>query len=368
VILKIRFNYIIYFLKSVIIIKKGLGLHRRDFLKASLFVGAPLFAKRNDKLHFFFPKKPFEYFHKKSKNAKYRVMIIGGIHGNEMGAYKAADILIDAKLKKGELLIIPRSNFTSILANVRGYNGDMNRKFDTISKKDADFYYVELLKEAILNYKPDVLISIHDGYGFNIENKMAWGQSVVIDELRYKNFDLFKEASFVQNNANRYLKRKLSLINTRTFSSHIHDEQKKALTGWCLEHNIKAFCIEASKQLPTLEEKIKTHLAMLREFFKLYEVEIEGFDEMIKNPDKFLDKRRVEAKVRINNQIYTFSNTKKLKLPKKSQIEFLSFNGGRGSFAIPRGINLNWSKFYATNLNIDIKNDFEKQFRLKIRS
>jgi len=187
-------------------------VNRRDFLKASLFVGAPLFAKRSDKLHFFFPKKPFEYFHKTSKNAKFKVMLIGGIHGNEMGAYKAADMLIDAKLKKGELFIIPRSNFTSILADVRGYNGDMNRKFATISKKDPDFHYVELLKEAILDYKPDVLISMHDGYGFNSENKRAWGQSVVIDELQYKNFNLFKEASFVQTNANRYLKRKLSLI------------------------------------------------------------------------------------------------------------------------------------------------------------
>ena len=342
-------------------------MKRRDFLKASLFVGMPLFAKRSNRIHFFFPQKPFQYFRKTSNNSKFRVMLIGGIHGNEMGAYKAADMLINSNLKKGELFIIPRSNFTSILADVRGYNGDMNRKFENISKKDPDFYYVELLKEAILDYKPDVLISMHDGYGFNLENKRAWGQSVVIDEIKYKNFNLFKEADFVRRNANLYLEKKLSLINTHTFSGHIHDEQKKALTGWCLKHNIKAFCIEASKQLPSLNEKIKTHLTMLREFFKLYDIEVKELDEMIKNPNKFLDTRNVEAKVKINGKIYTFNQNKKIILPEKSEIEFLSFNGPRGSFAVPKGVNLNWKRFYAKNIHIDIKNDFEKKFTLNIR-
>ena len=354
---------------DIIINKKGQKLKRRNFLKTSIFFAAtPLFAKTKNKPHFLFPKKPFEFYHLKSKHPTFRVMLIGGIHGNEMGAYKAVDMLVDATLKKGELFIIPRSNFTSILADVRGYNGDMNRKFAYISKKDADYYYVELLKEAILDYKPDVLISMHDGFGFNIENKRAWGQSVVIDEIRYKNFNLFSEANFVKNNANIYLHKKLGLINTKTFTSHIHDEQKKALTAWCLEHGIKAFCIEASKQLPSLAEKIKTHLVMLREFFKLYGIEVEELDEMIKNPNRFLDNRNIETKIKINNTIYTFKHSKTIKVPKNSEIKIVAFNGPRGSFAIPKGVNLNWTKFYANNLDIAVKNDFKEKFSIKIRS
>ena len=344
-------------------------MDRRKFLKISSILGAtPLFAKTNDRLFFKFPSKPFEYYHLKSKNPKFKVMLIGGIHGNEMGAYKAADMLINATLQKGELLIIPRSNFTSILADVRGYNGDMNRKFAYISKKDPDYHYVELLKSAILEYKPDVLISMHDGYGFNIENKRAWGQSVVIDELRYKNFNLFSEANFVKNHANIYLKNKLGLINTRTFTSHIHDEQKKALTGWCLEHGIKAFCIEASKQLPTLEEKIKTHLVMLREFFKIYDVQIKELDEMIKYPKKFIDNSTPLITLKINNKIYKYQSNKKIKVPQKSYIEVVSINGIRGSFAIPLGVNLNWKTFYSKYVTIEVKNDFEKKYNIKIWS
>ena len=344
---------------------------RRKFLKASLLssvFGTHLFAKNLHKSHFTLPKKPFEFFHKRGKSSKFRVMLIGGIHGNEMGAYKAADMLIDATLEKGELLIIPRSNFTSILADVRGYNGDMNRKFEYISKKDPDFYYVELLKSAILHYKPDVLISMHDGYGFNIENKRDWGQSVVIDEKQYKNFNLYTEAEFVRTHANIYLHKKLSLINTRTFTSHIHDEQKKALTGWCLKHGIKAFCIEASKQLPSVEEKIKTHLIMLREFFKLYDVKIKELNEMIKRPYKFMDKRGVEVIVEINSQKYRYKRSKFLRVPRGSNIKIVQINGPRGAFVVPRHINLNWHSFYAPHLELDVKNDYQKLFNLKIRA
>ena len=344
---------------------------RRTFLKASLFssvFATPLFSKEFYKSHFILPKKPFEYFHKKGKHSKFKVMLIGGIHGNEMGAYKAADMLIDATVEEGELLIIPRSNFTSVLANVRGYNGDMNRKFEKISKKDPDFYYVELLKSAILHYKPDVLISMHDGYGFNIENKKDWGQSVVIDEKQYKHFNLYTEADFVRSHANIYLRKKLSLVNTKTFTSHIHDEQKKALTGWCLEHGIKAFCIEASKQLSSVDEKIKTHLIMLREFFKLYGVKIKELNEMIKKPSKFIDKRSAEIVVEINSQKYRYKKSAFLKVPRGSNVKIVSINGPRGAFVVPRHINLNWQSFHAPYVELDVKNDYKKLFNLKIKA
>ena len=344
-------------------------MDRRKFLKVSSIMSAtPLFAKNDERLFFKFPKKPFEYYHKKSKNSKFKVMLIGGIHGNEPGAYKAADMLVNATLKKGELLIIPRSNFTSILADVRGYNGDMNRKFSAISKKDPDYYYVNLLKSAILDYKPDVVISMHDGYGFYIKNKRAWGQSIVIDEKKYKNFNLFSEANFVKNHANIYLKYKLGVNNTKTFSSHIHDEQKKALTGWCLENGVKAFCIEASKQLPSLKEKIRTHLVILREFFKLYDVEVAEMDAMIKHPEKFVSDIMPLVELEINGKKEKIFASKNIKVPKGSEIIVCNIKGSRGSFAIPMGVNLNWTSFHAKKLNITVKNDFEKKFNIKIWS
>ena len=344
-------------------------MKRRDFLK---ILGAfsvsvnPLFAS-DGRLKIILPAKKMEYYHLKGKQKGGRVLIVGGIHGNEIGAYKAADLLIDQELKKGELLIIPRSNFTSILADVRGYNGDMNRKFDYIKHNDPDLPFVGFLKDAILSYKPDVVISMHDGFGFATKSKRAWGQSVVIDEMNYKNFDLYTPAKFVLDNANRYLRYKLGLINTKTFTGNIHPEQKKAMTGWCLEHNIKAFCIEASKQLPSIKEKVYTHLVMLREFFKLYNIEFDGgMDRIISNID-LSKKENPKVIFDINGRKITVKNNKTLKVKKGSIITVDQIDGIRGDFIVPHGVSLNWRSFYFRNLRFSVKRDYQKLFSIDIK-
>ena len=71
------------------------------------------------------------------------MMIIGGIQGDEPGGYIAADLYADMLLEKGNLIVIPRANFYSIKKNMRGVDGDMNRKFatETPEKKRLRFPY-----------------------------------------------------------------------------------------------------------------------------------------------------------------------------------------------------------------------------------
>jgi predicted deacylase len=58
------------------------------------------------------------------------IMLIGGIQGDEPGSYLTADLYADIHLKKGNLIVVPRANFYSILLSRReGLTGDMNRKF-----------------------------------------------------------------------------------------------------------------------------------------------------------------------------------------------------------------------------------------------
>jgi len=78
------------------------------------------------------------------------LMLIGGIQGNEPGGFLSADSYADMKLKKGNLIVVPRANFYSIIMNDRGPNGDMNRKFthedSSISMEDK---IVTILKNLI---------------------------------------------------------------------------------------------------------------------------------------------------------------------------------------------------------------------------
>ncbi|MCK5254727.1 MAG: succinylglutamate desuccinylase/aspartoacylase family protein, partial [Deltaproteobacteria bacterium] len=109
------------------------------------------------------------------------LLIIGGIQGNEPGGYLAADLYVDMSLRKGNLIVVPRANFHSILRNQRGVNGDMNRKFADFSEKDSDNKIVNVLRELIA--ESDYLLNLHDGSGFysekwesDLRNPKRYGQ------------------------------------------------------------------------------------------------------------------------------------------------------------------------------------------------
>ena len=65
-------------------------------------------------------------------------MLIGGIQGNEPGGFLSADLYADMSLEKGNLIVVPRANFYSILLNKRGPHGDMNRK--RLSSKSSRWF------------------------------------------------------------------------------------------------------------------------------------------------------------------------------------------------------------------------------------
>ncbi|MEO2068835.1 MAG: M14/M99 family metallopeptidase [Desulfurobacteriaceae bacterium] len=357
------------------------NIRRREFVKTFLtflgvspFLQEEAFGKGIKKgIHVRLPKISFETTYLQGKEKGGRILIVGGIHGNEPGAYKAAEILRRVKVKKGELFIAPRSNFISILANVRGYNGDMNRKFAYISCKDPDYPYVLKLKSLIKELKPDVVLSLHDGFGFHILNNSHWGQCIVIDEERYESFNLGKIAKFVAKEANKkikYKKWKIPVFNTHTFSkSTKHPEQRKSLTYYCLrECNTRAFCLEASKQLPSLEDKVRTHFLMLEAFFKLFSVEIEpSFSVLQEIGEKILNEKKVySASLKINGRSLLVSSCKTFKIPQGSEVEFISFHGSSGTNAIPVGVNLNWRSFrIRKNLTVRVKDDFKEVFKVR---
>jgi hypothetical protein len=351
-------------------------MDRREFLKkGSLFTTSlliPSFVEARtikNKYHFIMPPKPFEYFIKEGKKKGGRVLIIGGIHGNEEGSYKASDILIETELKRGTLAILPRSNPESIFTHLRGYNGDMNRKFNYISKRDNDYYKVNSIKNFIAEFKPDVILSLHDGYGFYGKNKHHWGESLVIDEAEYNKIPLYQIAHKVGSE----LKKRgiiLPINNTKTFSKHTHHkEQRKSLTFYSLQkHSVPAFCIEASKQT-SLERKVKIHLHSLEQFFKIYGVEIEpSFDYIFSNLQKYLEIATPKILISVGNEKKIIQSKSIIKIPKGKEIKFEILNA-RGGGVIAKNVNVNYrSFFYSGNLEFLVKNDNVTKYSFIIRS
>jgi len=353
---------------------------RREFItslaKTFLFSTFPVnaFCKTLGNVKIELPAYSFQKYVIPGKRKGKKILVIGGIHGNEPGAYKAAEILSRVKVERGELIIAPRTNVVSILADVRGYNGDMNRKFQYLSRKDPDYERVQEIKELIAETKPDLVLSLHDGFGFHSVNKRAWGQCIVIDEEVYKTFNLGKIAKTVAENVNRHIRRrkwKIPVYNTHTFSpSTKHPEQKKSLTYYCLsKQNVPAFCLETSKQLPSLRLKVLFHLMMLKEFFKIYGVEISpDFDVLEKEVDRFLTPAKFySVKAEINGRIVEISSKKTFHLHRGSYFKVLSCHGTEGTNVICKDVNLNWRSFHIKRrVALTLKDDFRKIFDFRV--
>ncbi len=352
------------------------NIGRRELIKGILlspFLGLKLARARSFNATIELPPFPFEETYLKGNLKGGRALIVGGIHGNEPGAYKAAEILRHLKVKKGELLIAPRANFVSILTNKRGYNGDMNRKFAYLSPKDPDYGRVKKLKELIKGYKPDLLLTLHDGFGFHAVNKRAWGQCIVIDEESYRGIELGKEAREVSKRVNKKIENrewKIPVYNTHTFKKDTkHPEQRKSLTYFCLkECRVKAICLETSKQLPSLEDKVRFHLLMVNEFFKLHNIEVEpSLDYVMENLKEYLYPRTYyQGELLINGRKITVSGNKTFKLPKGSRVKFLSFHGTSGVNAVSFDVNANLRKIkISRRLAVKVKDDFKELFTVR---
>jgi hypothetical protein len=218
------------------------------------------------------------------------VLIFGGIHGNEPGGYFSSEILSQIKLMKGNLIIVPRVNFPSIMLNRREVHGDMNRKFGSVEKpNDPDARVVKLLKQ--LMKEADVFINQHDADGFHREtyiskkyNQHCYGQSLIIDCSNFYSRKLKKQMNLgdigkrIMERVNRQIKNKDHLFGFWDHNSLDPNtrfpEMKKSATYYALTtHSIPAFGLETSNDLPDLYHKVKYQLLVIKEILHEFGLE-----------------------------------------------------------------------------------------------
>lgn len=217
------------------------------------------------------------------------IFILGGIQGDEPGGYLSADLYPDLVLDRGNLIIIPRANFRSIILNNRGVNGDMNRRFDRDTPQDVEDHIVEIVKE--LMSECDLFLNLHDGSGFYSDtyidenrNPRRYGQSIIADasQLIFGN-DTLKLEEMARKVIERINERveipehAFHFMNTNTLAKDTKfPEQRKSATYYAVTNlHIPAFGIESSKSLKSVDLKIRYHNYAINEFFKLIGVEPE---------------------------------------------------------------------------------------------
>ncbi|MDL2226252.1 M14/M99 family metallopeptidase [Deltaproteobacteria bacterium OttesenSCG-928-M10] len=219
------------------------------------------------------------------------VMILGGIQGDEPGGFMSADLYADLALKRGNLIVVPRANFKSIIKNNRGPDGDMNRKFQGDLSRDPDQATVEIIKDLMA--ESDLLLNLHDGSGYyrptwesELANPNRYGQCIIADADVFTHpetgrvIPLAEYAEEVVRRVNEDISEplyKFHFFNTKTGDSDSrHKEQRGSATWFALtEIGIPAYGVETSKLLPDLEMKIHQHNLAVNAFLDIFGVEVE---------------------------------------------------------------------------------------------
>lgn len=217
-----------------------------------------------------------------SKVSGKTALIVGGIQGDEPGGFNAAALIATRyKILSGRVIVVPNLNFESIIKRSRGVYGDMNRKFDQVSKTDPERQTVAKIKSMISDPGVDFILNLHDGSGFftptresNMRNPNRWGQSIIIDQARmpakYTGLfcDLAATAQQCAEDLNAHLLdpgHKVRVRNTRTAEGD--QEMAKTLTFFAMKNEKPAFGVEASKSFLT-PGRVYYHLLAIESFLK----------------------------------------------------------------------------------------------------
>ena len=264
------------------------------------------FAKTEHQIHFEDTDHELHVYKIYGQKPGKTLLIIGGMH-NEPGGYVAADLFADVKLKKGNLIVVPRANMPAVVTNKRAINGDMNRTFDDTPRHGHQHTYehdiVAILKELIK--ESDALLNLHDGSGFyrptwqsELENPKRWGQSIITDRATFNSektgevLQLAERAKRVVDKVNTMVDNPQHIFhykNTKTKDpDSIHKEQRQSATFYALyEQNVESYGIETSKNIRSLDTKVTYQTMIINAFLDEYGIEIDN--QLAKLPQPKLD-------------------------------------------------------------------------------
>lgn len=135
-----------------------------------------------------------------SGEGKPLLMVIGGIHGDEISGIEKIRELEKRTLSKGSLLLIPEANREAVKNGNRTeyYMEDLNRAF-FYRKDEKTFKITKEIIGVIEKYKPDMILDFHESY-YNY------------DESRDPDFYIGNTVIFQQNTMDNHFELVFQLI------------------------------------------------------------------------------------------------------------------------------------------------------------
>jgi predicted deacylase len=109
--------------------------------------------------------------------------VLAGVHGDEPAPPIAAEAIAAWTPVRGALWVIPRVNQPALSRGTRHIPGpsarDLNREFPSSQVAAPRGDWAPTIWELVASLRPDWVLDLHEGWGFNIANSRTVGSSIV---------------------------------------------------------------------------------------------------------------------------------------------------------------------------------------------
>lgn len=208
------------------------------------------------------PGTPYQtaYYVKTGATPGPTIVVIGGVHGDEIAGYLAARRLKNWTVQSGTLVVVPDANVPAIKANRRFVGRNMNALFPGKANGDGNERLAYALWQLIKSSKPDLLLTLHESRGFYSQDRARYGQTFTFDLPDYRDrfaaVAVATNAFIIQSGAPGRERFSLKMEAFPTCPTY-------CATRWL---GVPATSIETARPLP-LAKRVNYQVAALRAFF-----------------------------------------------------------------------------------------------------
>lgn len=205
------------------------------------------------------------------------VLVIGGMHGNEVAGYEGASAIAEWEIDAGTLVTIPHANAEAVEQRTRtGDDGiDLNRQFSEGEEPTTNL--AQELWNVIDNHDPDVVIDLHESIGIYAGGPVdGVGQAIFHSDSTETTTDAEQAADTVNQ---KHVDEPGLEFTTDTFAKPENEPSGLLVHKAARDLNAQSFLIETLSRGPDLETRVHWHTRLVTNLIEEELLETETTDD-----------------------------------------------------------------------------------------
>ncbi|WP_440769542.1 PKD domain-containing protein [Natronorubrum sp. DTA28] len=185
------------------------------------------------------------------------VVVVGGVHGNEVAGYVAADEIADWTIDAGTLVTVPEANAVAVDRGTRtGEEGiDLNRQFHEGTEPETEL--ARALWDVIAESDPDVVLDLHESTGIYAGDPVdGVGQAIFHSDGDATSAEAADAADYVTQN---HVDDPDLAFQTGRFSGPNNDPQGLLVHKAARDLDADAYLVETLSTDIDLEARVRWH-------------------------------------------------------------------------------------------------------------